>query len=191
MTAQSTGSSIILGLDANEPTKHFASVINRNIQLREDHLQTLQLQLAGNSRREIKEEIRAIRLLQRTEKIQKVFKKIRNTLRPIRGSTLSRVEIPKDLSVALLSMPIQESPLPSPGQTAISILQRIVKQKRKTHEEWITVIDQATLEKAILLYCQQHFQQAAETPFGSGQLHALLAASGIDGSWYTNAAGQL
>ncbi len=30
-----------------------------------------------------------------------------------------------------------------------------------------------------MLFCQEHFRQAAKTPFGSGQLFELLSASGL------------
>ena len=54
-----------------------------------------------------------------------------------------------------------------------------MQQKRKANKEWVTIIDQPTLERAILLFCQEHFRQAAKTPFGSGQLFELLSASGL------------
>ncbi len=67
----------------------------------------------------------------------------------------------------------------TPSDQTKEILQRIVRHKRKVNEEWVTIIDQNTLERSILLFCQQHFQQAANTPCGSGHLSHLLEASGL------------
>jgi hypothetical protein len=177
-------------------TKHYASMIHRDVQLREDHLHQLQAQLSQNPSKEIKEEIQAIRNLQRTEQAQKIFRKIRNTLRPVRGGTLAKVEIPRDLSHALKEYSSQKSPLHSPNQEVTTILQRIVRQKRTAPEEWVTIIDRQTLETSILLFCQQHFQQAASTPFGSGHLADILEGSGLtaageamlQGEWQPNSA---
>jgi hypothetical protein len=71
-----------------------------------------------------------------------------------------------------------------------------VRQKRTAPEEWVTIIDRQTLETSILLFCQQHFQQAASTPFGSGHLADILEGSGLtaageamlQGEWQPNSA---
>ncbi len=83
-----------------------------------------------------------------------------------------------DVDDANMELPQVGTPL-SPRPETQMILQRIVRYRQKTNEEWVTVTDQPTLERSILLFCQQHFQQAATTPFGSGQLHEMLAASGL------------
>jgi hypothetical protein len=48
------------------------------------------------------------------------------------------------------------------------ILQRTIRVKRYDGtEEWVTLVDKTNLESALLLYsCEQHFQQAADTPLG-------------------------
>jgi hypothetical protein len=160
-------------------TKHFASITSRDVQLREDHLQQLQLQMAHNPNPETKAEIQSIRALQRTEQSIKTFRKIRNTLRPIRSGTLSKVEIPWELSEELAKSSTANILVQNPSPEAATILQRIIRQKRQATEEWVTVIDKPTLERSILLFCQQHFQQAAQTPFGSGHLAKLLLSSGL------------
>ena len=74
------------------------------------------------------------------------------------------------------------------------ILQRTIKVKRYDGtEEWVTLLDKSHLENALLLYCEEHFQQAASTPLGSGHLSKLLGTAGlteagkqiIDGTLYT------
>jgi hypothetical protein len=163
----------------NAATKYFASMISRDVQLREDHLNTLQAQLSQNPDPAIKEEIKALRALQRTEKAQRVFKKIRNTLKPIRSGNISKVDIPKDLAAHLHKVGPSTTPLTCNDKEIATILQQVICHKRTEDEEWITIIDQPTLEKTALLYCQQHFQQAQNTPFGSGHLHNLLNGSGL------------
>ena len=160
-------------------TKHFASITSRDVQMREDHLQQLQLQMAQNPNPEIKAEIQSIRSLLRTEQAIKTFRKIRNTLRPIRSGTLSKVEIPWELGEELAKSSTDQTSAQSPSPEAATILQRIIRHKRQATEEWVTVIDKPTLERSILLFCQQHFQQAAQTPFGSGHLAKLLLSSGL------------
>ena len=66
-----------------------------------------------------------------------------------------------------------------------------MRHKRTGTEEWVTIIDQPTMETAILRFCQQHFQQALQTPFGSGHLINLLGSLSLtstgnhilNGSW--------
>jgi len=74
------------------------------------------------------------------------------------------------------------------------ILQRTIRVKRYDGtEEWVTLVDKTHLENALLLYCEQHFQQAADTPLGSGHLAKLLGIAGltaagqkiIDGTLFT------
>lgn len=50
----------------------------------------------------------------------------------------------------------------------------------------MTTLDQDEIENSILLYCQEHYQQASATPFGHGHLAALLGKSGL-----TNAGTQI
>jgi hypothetical protein len=52
-------------------------------------------------------------------------------------------------------------------------------QKKDSKEEWVTILDHNQLENAILLYCQEHYQQASVTPFGHGHLAALIGKSGL------------
>ncbi len=42
-------------------------------------------------------------------------------------------------------------------------------------EEWVTVIEKTTL--VVLLYCQQHFRQASNTPLGSGHLAQIIGTA--------------
>ena len=130
---------------------------------------------------EVQEELKPLRNLQQTEQKQNIFRKFRNTLRPLRSGTLSRqVEVPQDLAADLSIIKPGENHMVSLDRGATTeITQRIVWHKCKANEEWVTIIDQPTLERAILLFCQQHFQQASSTPFGSDQLFHLLSASGL------------
>ena len=82
-------------------------------------------QLLHNPSPEIKEELKHLRTLQRTEQTQKIFRKIRNTLRPLRGGILSKVEIPNDLAAALSTTTLGNLPVSSPNQEITDILQRI------------------------------------------------------------------
>ncbi len=66
-------------------TKRFSSMINRDLQLRKDHLNQLQAQLAYRPDKATREELYALRVLQRTEQAQKIFGKIRHTFGPIRS----------------------------------------------------------------------------------------------------------
>jgi len=43
----------------------------------------------------------------------------------------------------------------------------------------VTILDQNQFENAILLYSQEHYQQAWITPFGHGHLAALIGKSGL------------
>jgi ribosomal protein S12 methylthiotransferase accessory factor YcaO len=64
--------------------------------------------------------------------------------------------------------------------TLQEILQHTIRKKQSQGtEEWVTIIDQAQKEKAILMYNHQHFQQSQETPFGSGTLASLVGLSGL------------
>ncbi len=160
-------------------TRHFASMIHRDVQLREDHLNTLQHQMAINPTAAIQAELKALRLIQKTEKTQRMFRKIRSTMRPSRQGSLSRVEIPREMAEELTKEDIGTTPITPPAGNLSKILQRITRHKCHVNKEWVTVIDQVTLEKSVLLYCQEHFQQASSTPFGSGHLSNLLATSGL------------
>ncbi len=161
-------------------TCHFSSMINRDIQLREDHLSQLKVQALLPSNSEAKEELKPLQAIQQTESLQKVFWRVRTALKPLCGGTISWVEIPEDLADPLASNGIdQESPVLPADAHITSILQQIVQNKRSATEEWETIINQPTLERAILLFCSQHFQQASNTPFGAGQLVSLLGTSGL------------
>ncbi len=41
------------------------------------------------------------------------------------------------------------------------------------------ILDKKIIKTAIILYCQQHFWQAADTPFGSGHLAELIGQAGL------------
>ncbi len=97
---------------------------------------------------------------------------------------MSRVDIPNDLALEVASF---QSVSSTPGAIETEplsnlehILQRTITTKRNKDaiESWETIIDKDNLEKAILMHCHQHFQQARQTPFGHG---ALARAIGTDG----------
>ena len=101
---------------------------------------------------------------------------------------MSRVEVPSDLALeveaftsatntTIDSKAIATTPL----SNLEHILQRTIRTKRTkdTTEQWETIIDKEKLEKAILLYCHQHFQQARQTPFGKGPLANAIGKDGL------------
>jgi hypothetical protein len=137
------------------------------------------MQMSSHPTAEAQEEMKALIALQRAENIRKTFGKLRKTLKPLRGGTLSTVEVPQDLADAMAKHGQFSSPIVCKDGETKEIIQRVIQNKRTAMEEWTTVIDQSTLESAILLYCSQHFQQAKPTPFGSGQLFELLGTSGL------------
>ncbi len=49
-------------------TKHFAAMIHWDVQLREDHLNTLQAQISVNPDQDLRKELKALQQIQRTEK---------------------------------------------------------------------------------------------------------------------------
>ncbi len=102
-----------------------------------------------------------------------------HTQRPLRTGSLAWVEIPWDMADILQEVHIPTNPVSNPNLKLSRILQRISRQKRRANEEWVTVIDQATLEKLVLLFCQQHFNQASQTSFGSGHSSRLLEGLGL------------
>ena len=149
--------------------------------LRENHIETLIEQKEANAKGSTHQELTALRQLQRAEYQKKCFNNIKQTLHPIRSGTITRVEVPADLASMIAKTDFSdklkvssESPPEMRG-----ILKRLVSTKRKDDEEWVTLLDKATIEKAILLYCSQHFNQAMETPFGHGHLAELIGHAGL------------
>ena len=60
---------------------------------------------------------------------------------------------------------------PTDNEELKALLSRTIRTKRQDGtEEWTTIFDRDKLERAILLYNHQHFQQAKHTPFGNGTL---------------------
>ncbi len=98
-----------------------------------------------------------------------------------RSGTVSHIHVHRALSDYLSSNPIPSSniPIQPPTPDIISLLKQTIKTRRKPNKEWTTIIDKEQLEQALLLYSQQHFQQARYTPFGSGPLPDLLQDSGL------------
>jgi uncharacterized protein YdcH (DUF465 family) len=65
-----------------EATKHFASMVNRSVELREDHIDTLIQNLEGSNDPKSKRELKALKAQKQAEKQRKLFKKLRQTLNP-------------------------------------------------------------------------------------------------------------
>lgn len=164
--------------------KTHSYITKRDVDYREHHLdqmietKTAEAELDTSAKRELA----ALKSLKRAEQQSKVFQKIGHTLKPFRSGGISRVEIPVSMSTAMQA----EHAEPVVGQlintnaTLREVLQRTIRTKKKDGtEEWVTILDKDQLENAILLYCQEHFQQASTTPFGHGHFAELLGISGL------------
>jgi hypothetical protein len=129
-----------------------------------------------------KRELAELKSLKEAEKQSKVFQKIGKTLKPSRSGGISKVELPLSMYNAMQQdhSSFTEGPITNNNVNLRQILQQTIRIKKKdSKEEWVTILDQNQLENAILLYCQEHYQQASVTPFGHGHLAALIGKSGL------------
>ncbi len=161
--------------------KRYAEATKQDAELRYTHLDVLIDQLSQKRDPESVRELKAVKALKRAEQQQKLFAKLRQTLKPIASGAISRVDIPIDLAEVLTQVKEADdlSISASNNEVVREILQRTVQEKRQDSEEWVTLIDKQSLERAILVYCQEHFRQAEATPFGAGQLFDMLGHSGL------------
>ena len=144
---------------------------------RREHLETLYSQystpLAKNKRK-------AVAAICGSELQQKMFRNIKRTLRPMQSTSVSRVDIPIDMVPYVENDEAQDLCINTKSDSLKTILQRTIQRKRtQGPEKWVTLTDQVPLEKAILMYNHQHFQQSKNTPFGSGNLASLVGSSGL------------
>ena len=100
------------------------------------------------------------------------------------GGPISQVAVPRDMAVKVEAFLHQSPPLQvttSHSPTLKDILQHTICHKRSSHpgELWDTIIDKDKLETSILMYCHQHFQQAKQTPFGTGPLAEAIGTDGL------------
>jgi hypothetical protein len=161
----------------DEATKAYNIARNQDDTLRKDHIDNLiNDHLIPNSGKP-NQVLKALRALKRSEAQHRMFSKIKSTLKPVLGNSVSRVDIPAAMSPHIESYKhSMDSPITTHNPDLQAILQSTIRTKRKDGAEiWTTVIDQTKLETAILMYSHQHFQQAKSTPFGSG----TFAASGL------------
>ncbi len=107
-------------------------------------------------------------------------------LKPITSGSISKVDVPTELVADLQNMKVQEDGplLAEQHPHMVKVFCHLIQQKRKGHKEWTTLLDKCLIETAILLYNQQHFRQAATTPFGQGFLAKLLGHAGITEQCY-------
>ena len=165
----------------DEATKALVNILKQDATHRTSFFASRIEELEGRRDAESIKEAQALRALKKTEEQVQTFKKIRHSLKPKGSSGLSRVDIPKDMAERLNTLQHSgKGQLSSEDDQLTEIIQRTIRVKRKdSPEEWVTIIDKNQMEQALLSYCNQHFQQAKDTPFGTGLLSQLLGSSGL------------
>lgn len=164
--------------------KHHSSITKRDVDYREHHLDHLIEVKSAEVEFDptAKKELSALKSLKEAEKQSNVFKKIGRTLKPMSSGGISRVEIPLAMSNAMQTHHLgpTEGPIQNTNEQLRDVLKRTIRTKKSDGtEEWVTILDKDQMENAILLYCQEHFQQASATPFGHGHLADLIGTSGL------------
>ncbi len=168
----------------DQATKDYEIASNLDEELRSSHLEALIQTCQSQETAQKSSELSALKALQRSEKSIKMFKKIRSTLKPIQGSADSRVDVPNDMVPHIDEHNPETENITTPNKDLQEILQRTISTKRKDgSEEYCTIFDQQKLETSILMYNHQHFQQARQTPFGSGLLSKLIGNDGLTSAW--------
>ncbi len=119
--------------------------------------------------------LQALKSVKMAETELQLFKKLRQTLRPMTGGPIFQVKVPHDMAVEVDAFVHQFNTSQistSHSSTLENILQHSIRHKRSINpgESWDTSIDKDKLETSILMYCHQHFQQAKQTLFGTGPL---------------------
>ncbi len=87
------------------------------------------------------------------------FQKIKSSLQPRMLLGISKVNLPQDLVHAMdnIKMSNPSTPVHNEDAHLTKILKQTIKTKwNKDTFEWTTVMNKDTLEKALLLYCNQH-----------------------------------
>ena len=82
----------------NRATVQYASMVDRSIILREDHIDTLIKNVEGRCDKESRQELRALQAQKRAEQQRGMFRKIRQTLKPFQTGAISRIMIPKTMA---------------------------------------------------------------------------------------------
>ena len=123
---------------------------------------------------ENKTKIERIRRLINIENMRKPFRCIKSQVSPIHGGGLSKLFVPsgvKDKNVA--AKYCEED-----GSVTRSQLIKMA-QSDKNSVEYKTLLDADEIELELLRYNHDWFRQAADTPFGHGELYDMLGYSGI------------
>ena len=186
----------LLETKLDEATQRHAHVTKRDVDFRDNHTDSLIAELELQSDPDSKKSLNNLKALKRAEKQVQTFAKIRRLLKPRNSGALSHVDVPQDMAKHIENRSVGpvKGRVTNDDSDLKGILQRTIRVKRYDGtEEWVTLVDKTHLESALLLYCEQHFQQAADTPLGSGHLAKLLGIAGltaagqkiIDGTLFT------
>jgi hypothetical protein len=160
-------------------TKNYERVAQRDDHLRAEHLKDMITSHQNDSPTSLST-LKALKSLAKSEAKLKMFSRIKATFKPLQTSSVSRVDVPADLSPFLALQDCSMAQISTDNGALKNILTRTIRTRRQDGtEEWTTIFDQQQLETAILLHNFQHFQQAKHTPFGSGFLSELISSTGL------------
>jgi hypothetical protein len=162
----------------------FSQLASTAQEQRNIHLDGLISNMEPRPDKQSKATLQALKSVKMAETQLQLFKKLRQTLRPMTGGPISKVTVPHDMAVEVDAFVHQFNTSQistSHSSTLENILQHTIRHKRSTNpgESWDTIIDKDKLETSILMYCHQHFQQAKQTPFGTGPLAEAIGTDGL------------
>ncbi len=147
---------------------NFAALAANADAQRASHLAASIDQLASKRDNQYRKELKALKAMQKAENQVQVFRKLRNTLKPITGASVSKVDVPKDLAVKVKTF-FMSSSIPSQISTSHDsvleeILQHTIRNKRgkDTEEVWETIIDKEKFDPShrICVLCLTWFYTA-------------------------------
>ena len=166
----------------NAATRQHAFITKRDVDFRDTHTDSLIAALELQSDPDSKRSLKDLKALKRAEKQSQTFSKIRRLLKPSNSGAVSRLDVPQDMAQHIQNRPSGqvEGQITNDDKNLKDILQRTIKVKRQDGAEvWETLVDKAHLESSLLMYCEEHYQQATTTPLGSGYLAKLLGTAGL------------
>ena len=138
------------------------------------HYSNLQFAEDESGADENKTKIARIRQLISIENMRKPFRNVHSMVTTFKGGGLSKLFVPsgvKDAQVAARYC--------APGGTVSQAQLIQMAQADKYSVEYTTILDYDAIEDELLQYNQAWFRQAADTPFGHGDLFDMVGYSGI------------
>ena len=121
-----------------------------------------------------KSKIARIHRLLNTESMRKPFRAIHSMVTPLQGGGLSKLFVPSGIKNKKVAAKYCE---PDGSITRPNLIK--MAQSDKHSVEYTTLLDADAIEEELINYNRDWFKQAAETPFGHGELYDMVGYSGL------------